>query len=68
MEIPWEEGFEICVRIDHGTAVITGNREGLLSLSHHLAILAQATPGSHIHYDPENSLEKDSDELIIAKE
>ena len=68
MRIPWEDGFEIRVRLDQGTAVITANREGLLSLSQQLAALAEEMPGSHIHYDIHNSLEKGSDELLIVKE
>lgn len=67
MKMQWENGFEIRVRLEHGAAVISANREGLLSLSHQLAVLAQAAPGSHIHYDAGNSLEEGSDELIVEK-
>ena len=31
MNIEWENGFEIRVTADHGTALISANREGLLS-------------------------------------
>ncbi len=68
MRIPWEDGCEIRVRLDQGSAVITANREGLLSLSQQLAALAGEAPGSHIHYDVHNSLEEGSDELLIVKE
>ena len=65
MEIQWVEGFEIRVRIVSGAAVVSANREGLLSLSGQLAALAEAAPGSHIHYDEFDSLEDGSGELIV---
>lgn len=65
MEVKWKDGFEIRVRIDGKTAVISANREGLLSLSAQLEALAEEIPGSHIHYDENSSLEEGSDELII---
>ena len=40
MDLNWEEGFQIDVRIENGTAVIRANREGLLSLANHLKALA----------------------------
>ena len=67
MEIEWVEGFEIRVRIVNGAAVVSANREGLLSLSRQLATLAEAAPGCHIHYDEHNSLEEGSAELIVEK-
>ena len=67
MNIPWENGFEISVRIENGTATIAANKAGLLSLSRQLAALAQEKPGSHIHYDEYNALEGGSQELIIEK-
>ena len=67
MHVDWKDGFVIDVRIDNGAAVISANREGLLSLSHQLAALAQATPGSHIHYDESNSLEDGSAEMIVVR-
>ena len=67
MLIRWEDGFEIRVSTDHGAAVISANREGLLSLAMQLTELAEETPGSHIHYDEYNSLEGGSSELIIEK-
>ena len=67
MKIEWTEGFTIRVRIDHGAAVISANREGLLSLARQMAALAEEAPGSHIHYDGHNSLEEGSSELIIVK-
>ncbi len=67
MELNWIDGFEIKVRIDNGTAVISANREGLLSLANHLKSLAEEPPGSHIHLDAYNSLEEGSFELILEK-
>ena len=67
MNIPWEEGFEIKVRIENGAAVISANREGLLSLAAQCTALAEEAPGSHIHYDQYNSLEDGSDEMIIER-
>ena len=61
----WVDGFEITVRIDNGTAVISANREGLISLANHLKSLAEEPPGTHIHLDAYNSLEDDSSELIL---
>ena len=67
MVIEWEDGFEITVSIDSGKAVISANKEGLLSLAKQLAALAEDSPGSHIHYDEDNSLDTGSDELKIKK-
>ena len=63
----WVDGFEITVRIDNGTAVISANREGLISLANHLKSLAEEPSGSHIHLDVYNSLEEGSSELIFEK-
>lgn len=67
MEIHWEDGSRIRVRIDGGAAIISANREGLLSLAGQLTALADAAPGSHIHYDEHNSLEEGSGEMIMEK-
>ena len=67
MKIEWKDGAEIRVRIDRDTAVISANREGLLSLAMQLKALAEETPGSHIHYDEFNSLEAGSAGLIVEK-
>ena len=67
MILEWEEGIVISSRIENGAAVISANREGLLSLAKHLEALAKENPGSHIHYDEYNSLEEGSFELIIEK-
>ncbi len=61
----WVEGFEISVRVENGAAVISANREGLLSLANHLKHLAEEPPGTHIHLDAYNSLEEGSSELIL---
>ena len=67
MELKWTDGFEIKVRIENGAAVISANREGLLSLAEHLKSLAEEPSGSHIHLDAYNSLEEGSSELILEK-
>ncbi len=67
MRIDWVDGFEIRVRADRDSVVISANREGLLSLAKQLTALAQSAPGSHIHYDEYNSLEEGSAELIVER-
>ncbi len=67
MEVNWVDGFEIRVTVDSGAAVISANREGLLSLAEQLAALALSQPGDHIHYDEHTSLEEGSTELIIER-
>ena len=67
MTINWVDGFEIRVSVEHGEAVISANKEGLLSLAQQLTALAEETAGSHIHYDDYNSLEEGSAELTIEK-
>ena len=68
MEIEWVDGFEIRVKVDHDTVVISANKEGMLSLAKQLTALAEAAPGQHIHYDENNSLEDGSAEMIIVRE
>lgn len=68
MKMEWKDGFVIRVSVDRGEAVISANREGLLSLAAQMTALAEERPGSHIHYDETNSLEEGSAELIIVKE
>ena len=67
MTIHWVDGSEIRVSVEHGEAVISANKEGLLSLAQQLTALAEETAGSHIHYDEYNSLEERSAELTIEK-
>lgn len=67
MRIEWVEGFEIRVSIENGEVVISANKEGLLSLANHLTALAEEMPGSHIHYDEQNSLGEGSAELIVER-
>ncbi len=67
MKIEWTDGFEIRVRVDRDSVVVSANREGLLSLAKQLTVLAEAAPGSHIHYDEYNSLEEGSAELIVER-
>ena len=65
MELNWADGFKINVRIENGAAVISANKEGLLSLADHLKSLAEEPPGTHIHLDAYNGLEDGSSELIF---
>lgn len=67
MNLEWEDGFEIRVRIDKNTVTISANQAGLQSLAKQLTALAEAAPGSHIHYDEYNSLEAGSAEMIIER-
>jgi len=67
MKIEWEDGYMISVSVNNSEAVISANREGLLSLAGQLKALAEGVPGDHIHYDEYNSLEEGSAELIIER-
>ncbi len=67
MDLHWEEGFQIDVRVETGAAVIRANRAGLLSLANHLRALSEAPAGSHIHLDQWNALEDGSAELILER-
>ncbi len=67
MKIEWVDGFEIQVKVENGTTVISANREGMLSLAKQLVSLANGAPGDHIHYDEYNSLETGSAEMIIQR-
>ena len=65
MKIKWTDGFWISVRTEDGTAAVSANREGLLSLAEICRSLAGESPGAHVHLDKWNSLEDGSSELII---
>ena len=67
MKIEWKDGFEIRVEIINNAVVISANKEGLLSLAAQFTALAEAVPGSHIHYDGYNSLEEGSTEMIVER-
>lgn len=67
MDLHWEEGFTIDVRVINGAATVRANRAGLLSLANHLRTLAEAPAGSHIHLDQWNALEDGSTELILER-
>ena len=67
MDIKWIDGYGVEVKIIDGAAVVSANREGLLSLANQLTALADEPSGSHIHYDKYNSLEDGSAELIVEK-
>ena len=67
MNVEWVDGFEIQVKIQDGTAVISANKEGLLSLAKQFTALAEGMPGDHIHYDEHNSLEDGSSEMVVER-
>ena len=67
MDIEWEDGFTIKVKVDEGSVVVRANKEGMLSLARQLMALADSDAGCHIHYDEHNSLEEGSAEMIIEK-
>ena len=67
MKIEWADGFEIRVKVENGMAVISANREGMLSLAKQLISLADGMPGDHIHYDEYSSLEAGSADMIIER-
>ena len=67
MKVEWVDGFEIQVKIQDGTAVISANKEGLLSLAKQFTALAEGMPGDHIHYDEHNSLEDGSSEMVVER-
>ena len=67
MKVEWVEGFEIQVKIQDGIAVISANKEGLLSLAKQFTALAEGMPGDHIHYDEHNSLEDGSSEMVVER-
>ena len=67
MIITWVDGHELSVKVEDGTVVISGNKEGLLSLANHLATLADEEGNDHFHLDEHNSLVEGSAELIVEK-
>lgn len=67
MNVNWEAGFAVGVRLEGGAAVLSANRAGLLSLAGILTALAEGQAGDHIHLDEYNSLDDGSAELIIER-
>ena len=67
MNISWENGSIITVKVVNEEVVISANKEGLLSFAKQLSQLARQDQGSHIHYDKYNSLEEGSIDLIVEK-
>ena len=69
VQLMWDDGFAITVRLSHGEVVIEANQAGLLSLARHCVTLAQSTipSGDHVHLDADGGLEDDSMPLILAK-
>ena len=66
MDYSWLNGFSITAKCENGEILISANKEGLLSLSDNLRILAGEKPGRHMHLDEFNSLEEGSCSLIIV--
>lgn len=64
MDFEWKEGYALRVAVDGGGAVISANKEGLVSLANHLLALSREPAGSHFHLDAYNALEEGSAELI----
>ncbi|WP_426790785.1 Imm32 family immunity protein [Sphingobacterium sp. WOUb80] len=69
LQSSWEPGFEIAVKVTYSEAVISANKQGLISLAKQLLILAQdeAPTGSHFHLDETNALGPESISLILEK-
>lgn len=67
MDLKWVDGFRIRFVIGEGGAVLSANREGLLSLANHLTALSLQPGDCHIHLDACNSLEEGSAELILER-
>lgn len=69
IQMSWENGFTIDVRIDKDVVIIRANEAGLVSLARQLLTLAQPkiSHGHHLHYDQSNSLEDGSCDIIIEK-
>ena len=67
MDLKWEDGFVVSVKIIDSTVILSANKEGLKSLANHLNALSEESTDSHIHLDKYNSLEDDSSELIIER-
>ena len=67
MTIEWTDGFTVSVSLTDGAAVVSANREGLLSLAKIFAALAEEAPGCHVHLDRYNALGDGSAELIVEK-
>lgn len=69
LQLKWEYGFNINVKIEANAISIEANRAGLLSLANHLLNLAQegVPTGMHVHLDEYNSLEEGSCDLVLIK-
>jgi len=67
MDLKWENGFSITIKIHEESVIISANREGLVSMANHFIALSQEQQDTHIHLDKYNSLEDDSVELIVEK-
>ena len=67
MEIKWEEGAEISVRVEKNATVVAGNREGLITLGYLLINLAGQEVGKHVHLDEGNGLKEGSSEIVLEK-
>ena len=67
--INWEPYYKIETEVNNNVIRIMANRDGFISLAKHFMTLAleDVKPGTHLHYDENNSLEPGSNELIIEK-
>ena len=65
MEINWHDNSIIKVNVINEQICISGNKEALKSLSNILNDLSNEDVGSHIHFDKYNSLQDESNDLII---
>jgi hypothetical protein len=65
----WELNFDIEIKSENKTIILTANSAGLRSLANHFLNLAQkeVPSGTHLHFDEYNALEEGSLELIIQK-
>ncbi len=69
MKFIWEDNFKILVKQLNNEVIIQANKEGLISLARILLSLSQnAVPiNEHVHLDKTNSLEENSNDIIIEK-
>lgn len=69
VQLDWDHGFELSVRVVRNEVILTGNSAGLRSFARHLLTLAQdgVPAGAHVHFDDSNSLEDGSSALIVER-
>ena len=69
LQAVWDEEFELFLEIKEGSAILSANKAGLISLARHILLLArdEFPSGHHWHFDDLNSMNEGSAELIIGK-